>query len=102
MQSLLPYSMESKLVPIELNMTGEPQRGFMIELDRIKIEPSRCVIIGPKSLLRKLEIVRTSPVDIAGTTKTIVKDVSIDLLAEDIALKEKFVTISIPIIRVEE
>ncbi|MEE8359999.1 MAG: YbbR-like domain-containing protein [Candidatus Omnitrophota bacterium] len=98
LQSILPpYRLVSKKVPIKLNMVGEPKSGYAVAYDRIVIKPNEFLIVGPKSIISKLTSIETEPVDITGSTKTFMKDVSIVPPTKGV-IKEKFVTITVPIL----
>lgn len=102
LQRILPYRMVSKQIPIKLNLIGEPQKGYMVEYDKIVIEPSTCVMIGPGSFLNRLSAVNTQSIDISEYTKTFTKDISIISPTKGVTMKEKFVSVTIPIIKVKE
>jgi len=93
------YTMVSKSVPINLKLEGNPSEGYKVQHDKIVIKPSICVIVGPRSYLRRLLAVDTYPIDITGHTKTLVKDISIISPFKGIDIKEKFVTVTIPIVK---
>lgn len=101
-QSILPpYRMISKKIPIKLNIVGEPKDGFEVAYDKIVIKPEDFLIVGPKSVVSKLDGVETEPVDISGLSKPLIRDVSIIPPTKGI-IKEKFVTVTVPILKEKE
>lgn len=102
LQSILPYRAISKQVPIMLDLTGEPQEGYSVDHDKIVVNPSMCIMIGPKSLMKRLTSVKTEPIDISGYAKTVTKDVTIAPPAKGITIKEKFVKVTIPIVKIKD
>ena len=102
LQSIFPYSMISKQLPIKLDLVGEPQKGYMVIKGEIVIEPSNCVMVGPKSILGKLTSVKTQPIDISGHSRMIKKEVTISAPAKGITMKEKFIKVAIPIAKVKD
>ncbi|MFH1752791.1 MAG: YbbR-like domain-containing protein [Candidatus Omnitrophota bacterium] len=98
LQSILPpYRLLSKKVPIKLNIIGEPKAGYGVAYDRIAIKPNEFLIVGPKSIIERLTSIDTEPVDITGSSKTFMKDVSIVPPTKGI-IREKFVTVTVPIL----
>ena len=99
LQSILPpYRMVSKKISIKLNLVGEPKEGYEVAYDKVVLKPSQFLIVGPKSLLKDISSVDTEPVDLSGHVKTIIRDVSVITPTKGV-IKEKFVTITIPILR---
>jgi len=89
-------------VPVKLDLVGEPPKGFVIDKENLTINPSACIVVGPKSLLEKLTAVNTQPVDISKTTKTLSKDISVISPIKGMLLKDRFVKITIPIIKTKD
>ncbi len=100
-QSILPYRMISKKVPIELDLIGEPRDGYKVAYNEVVITPSEFVIVGPKAILNDISSIETQPIDITGLTKTLRKDVSIIPPARGV-IKEKFITVTVPIHKEKE
>ncbi|MDB4349364.1 YbbR-like domain-containing protein [Omnitrophica bacterium] len=98
LQSILPpYRMVSKKIPIKLSLMGEPKDGYVVAYDQVAIKPSDFFIVGPKSILNKLSSVETETIDISGYSKTLIKDVTIIPPTKGM-IKEKFVTVTVPIL----
>lgn len=81
--SITPSSVKIKLdetvaktVPVTPILAGEPRDGFVVRA--IKVEPKSVVIKGLKSEVRKLRVVKTEPLDITDSNKTITQELNID------------------------
>ena len=102
LQRILPYKISSKELHIKLNLVGEPLDGYIVDYDNISMEPSKFIIVGPKSILKKLSSVLTQPIDITKSRRSFTKDVSIVPPTKAVSIKDKFVTIMIPILKAED
>ncbi len=99
---MLPYKLTSKKIPIKLNLVGPPLKGYKVIYDKIVMTPSVCVMIGPRSLLDGLPAIYTEPIDISGYTKTFNEDVALVSPVKGIAMKERFVSVTIPVAKIED
>jgi len=102
LQSILPpYRFVSKKLPVKLNLAGEPMKGYYVAYDKISIKPAEFLIVGPKSIISRMSSVETQPIDISGYSKTFMTDVSV-LTPTKAIIKEKFITVTIPILKERE
>ena len=97
LERLLPYRMTAKFLPVQINLIGESREGYTVIKDKVIADPHGIMVIGPRSLLGRLGFVKTEPIDISAYTKPLTKDVSLMPLARGLSVKEKFVTVTIPI-----
>ena len=97
LERLLPYRMAAKFLPIQVNFTGKAKAGYEIVTDGVTINPDGIVVIGPRSLLDKTSFIKTEPVDVSDHMKSFSKDVSLIPMAKGLSVKEKLVTIDVPI-----
>jgi len=67
---------DSKIVLVKPVLTGDPGNGFFV--NSVKVEPKSVVIKGLKSAVRKLSIVKTEPLDITDSNKTMTQELNID------------------------
>ena len=100
--NMLRYEVVSKRVPIQLNIVGEPKQGYKLIKGDITVEPKSIVVIGPKNILEDVSAARTIPIDISENTKAIKKDISLAPIATGITLRDEFVNIYIPIVKIAE
>jgi YbbR domain-containing protein len=66
----------SKTVLVKPVLTGEPMTGFFVS--SVRVEPKSVVIKGLKSDVRRVRIVKTEPLDITYSNKTITQELTID------------------------
>ena len=99
--SMLRYQVISKTLPVQLTIVGEVRENCEVITDDITIDPETIVVIGPDSILNKVNFVRTMPVDISEYTRDIIKDVELAPIAEGITLRHSLVKVHIPIIKTE-
>ena len=66
-----------KIVPIVADLNKDPAPGYIIS--RVVPTPSTVRITGPMSVLDKISVVHTTPVDVEGLTDTIKKKVALNL-----------------------
>jgi len=57
-----------KSIPVKPAIVGVPQHGFVIY--GIKVAPETVVIEGPKSVISKINNIKTEPIDITGINQT--------------------------------
>jgi len=100
--NMIHYDVISKVLPVQVTITGKARDGYEVVQGGITVSPSQCVIIGPKNILESVSAAKTSPIDISGNTKDVDKRISLAPIASGIAIKDEFVKIHIPIIKKEE
>jgi YbbR domain-containing protein len=66
-----------KIVPIVADLNQDPAPGYIIS--RVVPTPSTVQITGPMSVMDKISVVHTTPVDVEGLTDTIKKKVALNL-----------------------
>ncbi|MEW6663071.1 MAG: YbbR-like domain-containing protein [Bacillota bacterium] len=66
-----------KLVPIRVDIKGEPARGYQVK--RVITEPAVVALVGSQQLLDDQEFVYTMPFELKGTSKDVVQDLSLAL-----------------------
>ncbi len=86
-----------KSVPVKPDIVGEPMKGFKVM--RMKVSPGNITVAGGKSELEKLKWVRTEPVDISGTTKTLNREVKVASPGGNIRPVTDSVTVEIVIVK---
>lgn len=67
----------SKTVMVKPVIIGEPKRGYHIK--SITAEPHKIEIEGSSSKIKKIDIIKTEPLDISGHSKTLIKDLKLDI-----------------------
>ncbi|NLC63908.1 MAG: hypothetical protein GX759_07615 [Thermoanaerobacterales bacterium] len=66
-----------KDVPVTPNMNGVPAEGYIIR--NIRTEPSELRITAERDVLQDLQVLNTSQIDISGITRTLTREVPINL-----------------------
>lgn len=67
----------SNYIGIKPNIVGIPSRGYFV--DEIILQKTNILVIGPASLLSKLECLSTSPVSVENITNSLITNVSLVL-----------------------
>lgn len=91
----------SSYIPVEPRFTGILSEGYTLNRDKIKVEPSKILIIGDRKILEQLSKIYTVPIDISGISKT--KDVvaELEVLGQELEFKEAVVKVTVSVERVK-
>lgn len=87
----------SRKVPVKPEVTGNPERGYAVK--RIEVIPEEVVIEGARSEVRKVEVLRTEPIDISGLTEDLRQEVKLEEKNGNIRTKIGKVNVQIKIVR---
>ena len=60
-------ALDRRNVPAQALIIGDPAPGFRVITASTRVDPAKVEVYGPASQVRKLEALRTAPVDLAGT-----------------------------------
>jgi len=82
-----------KEVPIEVPIEGKPNSDYLVA--SIVITPSTVMLEGPKSVLDKIKMITTKPLNIEGITDDIERQLSITPPEEAVLLGEGVVTVRV-------
>lgn len=88
-----------KNLPVHVNLIGTPNRRYKVAIDKIRVNPSECVITGPLEKIENLTFVTTEPISIDGLTKSIKQKVKLKEPPGCTIDKTQQFTVAIPIIR---
>ncbi len=86
---------ESRKVPVEVVLTGQPAMGY--EVAHTKADPEILVLTGPESVLKKITVIQTKPVDITGADNTLQKPGAVALDALGFSMPDTLVTVTVAI-----
>ncbi len=82
--NVVPYSVKvymekiyRKEVPVAPTIINSPAEGYIKAGE--SFYPTSVIVEGPKSIVEKMEVIRTKPIDIGGVTGSIYKDVEFDI-----------------------
>ncbi len=67
----------SKTVKVRPVIVGEPKRGYYVK--SVTAEPHKVEIEGSSSKIKKIDIIKTEPLDITGHSKTLMRDLKLDV-----------------------
>ena len=85
----------TRAVPVEVVLAGEPAMGY--EVAHAKADPEILALTGPESVLKKITVIQTKPVDITGADDTLKKAGAVDLDALETSMPNTLVTVSVAI-----
>jgi YbbR domain-containing protein len=88
----------SKVIPVRVNLKGEPPSGYQILKANIIIKPEKVILVGKEEDLRNISEVLTSPVDVRKFTHTQLLYVPLEPVSNAINISAKMVEVEIPII----
>ncbi len=88
-----------KRVPVHINLIGAPEGRYQVAIDRIRVNPSECVISGSIDKIETIFFVTTEPISVEGLTKSIRQQVKLKEIPGCSISKEQQFTVAIPIVR---
>jgi len=88
-----------KSIPVKPAIVGVPQHGFVIY--EIKVAPETVVIEGPKSVISKINNIKTEPIDITGINQTSQYKVKLSTSNSSLKTDEQKVDVTIVINRIK-
>ncbi len=86
---------ETRTVPVEVVLTGEPAMGY--EVAYAKADPEILALTGPESVLKKITVIQTKPVDITGADDNLRKAGAVALDALEPSMPDTLVTVTVAI-----
>lgn len=87
----------SKTVSVRPEITGTPETGYYVR--SVDVSPKEIVIEGAKSAVRRVGVIRTEPIDIAGLNEDLRLEAALKLNEGNIRTKVERVDVSIRIAR---
>lgn len=96
-QILSNFNFSLKEVPIKAVFYGRSPRGYRVAFDKVKVEPEKMTIFGPKSALDQVEELRTDRIDIREYTASVQLKIGISSDVKYINLDNKTVDVYIPV-----
>lgn len=88
-----------KRVPVHINLVDTPDKRYKVAIDRIRVNPSECVISGPIEKIETISFVTTEPISVEGLTKSIKQQVKLKEIPDCNISKEQEFYVTIPIVR---
>jgi len=102
-ERILPYRIEASEITIKIALIGKPLEGYRVLNDKATVQPSSCIIMAPRNVLKGISHVTTEDIDIGEFTKSIVKQIKIKPMGGGAILNGNFlVTVAVPIEKIEQ
>ncbi|NQT33121.1 MAG: YbbR-like domain-containing protein [Candidatus Omnitrophica bacterium] len=89
-----------KEVSVEAVFTGKSPSGYRVLFNKVKVDPSRISIFGPKVVLKDIDDLRTDKVDLGEYTRSVKLTLGLHSDSRILQLKDKTVDVYIPIEKV--
>ncbi len=96
-QMMSNFNFDLKEVPIKPVFYGKPPRGYKVEFDKVKVEPEKMTIFGPKEALDKVDELRTDRIDLREYTASVQLKLGISSDVKYINLKNTIVDVYLPV-----
>jgi YbbR domain-containing protein len=87
----------TKTVKVRPVIIGDPERGYYVK--SIEVVPQTVVIEGIRSEVRKVNNIKTEPIDITGLNETFTQDLKLDIAGMNIKTKVDDVKVKAVIVR---
>lgn len=91
----------AKKLSIKPILIGKPRYGFYVDDKKTVTTPEYCIVVGTKDLLGKIKFAYTTPIDVSGAYKTIVKAVPLNPIAPGVYMEETLVQVTVPVERAD-
>jgi YbbR domain-containing protein len=86
-----------KKTEIKPQFIGDPAFGYNVKNDEIELNPNAVLVEGPKTLLEKLDAIKTERINLVGRTRSFRQTVSLDLPQNLKLIGEPLIDIYVPI-----
>jgi YbbR domain-containing protein len=94
---LSDFNFSLKEVPIKPVFYGRPPRGYRVLFDKVKVEPEKMTIFGPKVALDQVEELRTDRIDVREYTTSVQLRLGLSSDVKYINLDNKVVDVYLPV-----
>jgi len=93
----IPYKIAAKTLPIVIDVRGDVVEGYRINEEKILVTPQVCNVIGVKRIIDKINVIKTVPINVSEYTRSVTMRVSLQPPAKGIKIVDRFVSVVIPI-----
>ena len=90
--------LETKVVPVKVELKGEPPPGYKILRNNIRVKPEKVVIVGRRQSLDQILEIPTQEIDVRKFTHTQVLYVSLEPVRDAILVDKNLVEVEIPVV----
>lgn len=94
---LSDFNFSLKEVPIKPVFYGKAPRGYRVVFDKVKVEPDKMTIFGPKTALDQVEELRTDRIDVREYTTSVQLRLGLSSDVKYINLDNKVVDVYLPV-----
>jgi YbbR domain-containing protein len=91
------FNFSLKEVPIKPVFYGKSPRGYRVPFDKVKVEPEKMTIFGPKDALDQVEELRTDRIDLREYTSSVQLRLGLSSDVKYINLNNKVVDVYLPV-----
>ncbi len=84
-----------KTVPVRPIIVGSPEKGFVVR--SVEVTPKEVTVEGARSEVRKVNSLKTEPIDITGLDKAFIQDARLDMAGRNIRTKINEVKVKVVI-----
>lgn len=84
-----------KTVPVRPIIVGSPEKGFVVR--SVEVTPKEVTVEGARSEVRKVNSLKTEPIDIAGLYEVFIQDARLDMAGRNIRTKINEVKVKVVI-----
>ena len=88
----------SKIVPVKVELKGEPPQGYEVLKAKIKIVPEKVIVIGKKDGLEKISEITTKEIDVRKFIHTETVSIALVPLDNAINVSSKMIEVEVPVI----
>lgn len=96
-EMLSNFNFSLKEVAIKPVFYGKSPRGFRVAFDKVKVEPEKMTIFGPKEALDQVEELRTDRIDLREYTSSVQLKLGLSSDVKYINLDNKVVDVYLPV-----
>ncbi len=96
------FQFSVKEVRIKPAFTGNPPEGYVLDYEKVIVEPSMISIFGPKRVLEKIDFLTTMPVNVSEYTRSVKVETGIRSKFKYLRFGDKAVEVYLPISKKEE
>jgi len=88
----------AKNLPIKVRLATAPPEGYEIVTEKVSVNPSRLVVVGPEVLLEEASNAETALLDVSESTQSVTKKIPLESVAGTHLAGEPYVVeVTVPI-----
>lgn len=91
------YNFIVKEVPVKPVFYGKSPDGYRVDYDKVKVDPSKMSIFGPKSVIEQVEELRTDTINLGEYTRSARLKLGVHSDVKYLKLEDKAVDVYIPV-----